>query len=608
LRFTDAGANQYTGDTTVSAGTLLLEKSGGAQAVKGDLIIGDGTGGAGADVVRLAANNQIANTADVTVYSSGLLDLDGYNETFRALTMTSGSVTTGAGTLALTGGITSNAAAASATISGNLNLPGSQPLLVADGAAANDLDVSAAISGGILVKEGPGTLRLSGSTANSHVGDTMVSAGTLLLDKSGGASAVPVGLVVGDGTGGANADVARLGTTKQIADAARVLVKRSGLLDLDSHSETIGSLEIQGGSVTTGAGTLTVAGDITSSGPGGTGLISGHLDLGGGLSFRVEDGSAITDLLVTAQVANGSLTKYGPGRLDLAGSNTFTGNANVYEGVLALADAGALGSTGVINLNGGSLTLGGAPAANRVNDTAMLVFNGGDLQAESGTETFGSLTYVSDSGIHLRPDATHGDLKFGGGFRGGGVLKIFGWVGTPSVAGSDDRLFISGVLAPDVLPNIHFDGFALGAMRVPMTNEIVPVPEPSTFVLLGAGGIGLLAWAWGRKRPQPREASYAGDRAASKVPGVCLVFVGILALNSAAGTRFASAEVLTLDGNIAGTVNGVPVSASLSGDIATILGQQSRTYSYAEQPPSLLLGAIGACTVTTASATINDFR
>src|SRR5439155_1170605 len=101
------------GTTTVNEGTLVLNKTAGTDAILGSLVIGNDAGGASADVVQLAAANQINDTAAVTVNSSGLLDLNGNNETLAAataLTMTFGpsysaAVATGAGTLTLGGNV-----------------------------------------------------------------------------------------------------------------------------------------------------------------------------------------------------------------------------------------------------------------------------------------------------------------------------------------------------------------------------------------------------------------------------------------------------------------------------------------------------------------------
>ncbi|MBC8011091.1 MAG: fibronectin type III domain-containing protein [Burkholderiales bacterium] len=63
-------ANTYTGVTTVNAGTLVLAKSSGITAVPGDLVIGDGQG---LDTVRFDADEQIANTATVTLHGGSLI-------------------------------------------------------------------------------------------------------------------------------------------------------------------------------------------------------------------------------------------------------------------------------------------------------------------------------------------------------------------------------------------------------------------------------------------------------------------------------------------------------------------------------------------------------
>ena len=75
--------------TTVNSGTLLLAKTAGVAAVSGNLTVGDGVGGANADVVRLFAADQISTSA-VTVSASGLLDLNGFNETIGSLSGSTG--------------------------------------------------------------------------------------------------------------------------------------------------------------------------------------------------------------------------------------------------------------------------------------------------------------------------------------------------------------------------------------------------------------------------------------------------------------------------------------------------------------------------------------
>ncbi|HEY5314631.1 MAG TPA: autotransporter-associated beta strand repeat-containing protein, partial [Pirellulales bacterium] len=121
LDLTGSVPNQINGVTTVLQGTLYLDKTGGA-AIQGSLTIGDNIEGSDASVVRLGASNQIlqidptgGTLLNVTVNSSGLLDLNGHSDTIGALTLTTGqtysaNVTTGAGLLTLGGNLTVNSA------------------------------------------------------------------------------------------------------------------------------------------------------------------------------------------------------------------------------------------------------------------------------------------------------------------------------------------------------------------------------------------------------------------------------------------------------------------------------------------------------------------
>src|SRR4051794_13087322 len=99
--------------------------------------------------------------------------------------MTSGAITTGAGTLTLGGNVTTNTNAVAATILGNLSLGGTtRTFTVASGGGAADLNISAVITNGGtaagLTKAGTGTLVLSG--ANTYTGATTLNAGTLVVD------------------------------------------------------------------------------------------------------------------------------------------------------------------------------------------------------------------------------------------------------------------------------------------------------------------------------------------------------------------------------------------------------------------------------------------
>ena len=125
----------------------------------------------------------------------------------------------------------------------------------------------------------------------------------------------------------------------QISDVSGVSVGAATLLDLNGFSDTIGSLNMTGGSVTTGAGTLTLGGNLTTGITASTGTIAGNLSLGGAArTFTVGNNAPAIDVDVSASITNGGLVKDGAGTLRLVGSaaNGFTQSVTVNTGELRL--------------------------------------------------------------------------------------------------------------------------------------------------------------------------------------------------------------------------------------------------------------------------------
>jgi autotransporter-associated beta strand protein len=288
--------NTFSGLTNVQSGTLQLQCTSGS-AIPGNLTIAGAT-------VRLKANNQIASTATVTLTGSALLDTHSFSNTIAALSLASNSVTTGTGTLTLTGNVTDSG---TSTISGNLNLGGtSQTFQVNSGAI---LTISAAVSGGSLTKSGSGTLVLS--NRNSYTGGTTLSAGTL--------------------TAGNNSALG------------------SGTLTLQA-----GTLSASGGAVSL-ANPVTVAGNVTIGGSSAM-TLSGALTLTGNRTLTVSNTGLTTIAGAIGQSTSGlGLTKAGPGTLVLSASNTYTGLTTVSGGTLLVNGS----ITGSVSVSGGA-TLGGS--------------------------------------------------------------------------------------------------------------------------------------------------------------------------------------------------------------------------------------------------------
>jgi len=167
-----AAANTYSGSTFFTQGTNLLSKSVTDGAIPHDLFVGDGTGGSLSDVVRITDRPQIATVSDVTIATSGLLDLNEIGE--------------GIGTLTGFGRV-------------DLGSTGTG-ILVYNGTASTTYSGTIVGTGGDLLKQGSGTFTLTGN--NTYSGLTTISAGTLIVN--GNQPSSPVWVNTGSGTlGGA---------------------------------------------------------------------------------------------------------------------------------------------------------------------------------------------------------------------------------------------------------------------------------------------------------------------------------------------------------------------------------------------------------------------
>src|SRR5262249_57139311 len=81
LVYSGPTANTYTGTTSMSEGTLQLNKTAGFDAIAGPLTVGNDQGGANADLVQLLASDPINDAVVVVMTPSGRLDLNNFNET-----------------------------------------------------------------------------------------------------------------------------------------------------------------------------------------------------------------------------------------------------------------------------------------------------------------------------------------------------------------------------------------------------------------------------------------------------------------------------------------------------------------------------------------------
>ena len=388
----------------------------------GNLAINDEAGAWAQTSTRLAINVASTFTGNTSL-NEGILIL-GHKDALSA-----GSLTiTGASTLqtgaVLTG---ANAIPNSTIVNAALTLSGT-----------NNFELSGAISGTSgLVKGGTNTVTLS-NAANIYAGTTVVNGGTLSYGVNGAITSTSAVTV--------NANAASTTAT----------------LDLNGFSGTIGALTLGGTGQTatsasvvqTGAGTLTLGGNVATSATGNPTtipLITGNLNLGAATrTFTVANSTgSVVDLDVQAVVSGTGvgITKAGAGVLQLSNVNTYTGATTISPaaaaslGVILATANNALGTgavtsvftsgatTGQIQLSGG-ITLGNSSFT-----TSGLGSDGttnGVIRSVSGSNIIsGALNMTGGGGASTYRADTGASLTFSGNVGGVGAntARIINLVG-----------------------------------------------------------------------------------------------------------------------------------------------------------------------------------
>jgi autotransporter-associated beta strand protein len=296
-------------DTGAGAGGAAPGGTWDAAALRWNAVA-DGTGTA----ASWTAGQTAVFSAGADATGSYVVAVDG-TQNIGGLAFTDGNVTLSGGTALQLAGI------AMADVAGGLTATIATPLTESS-------------AGTELAKSGGGTLVLSG--AGGYTGGTTVLDGTL-----------------------------RLGAGNVLNDAGRVTVsgRSAGTtsLDLDGNNDTIGGLVLGGTSpstaaaVSTGTGTLTLAGDVAFVNANGSGAnplgatISGNLGLGAATrNFLVNDSATTPDDLTVAANITGTaaMKKIGKGALVLSGNNAgATGGLTLAEGSTRFESPAAINGT-----------------------------------------------------------------------------------------------------------------------------------------------------------------------------------------------------------------------------------------------------------------------
>lgn len=383
LRMTGAG-NTQPGLITNSAGLLEMAKSSGDAIGSGGLSITAGT-------VRNLSNEQIANTAPVSLSSASeaFLDLNNFTETTGAISLTQTdtfdytAVKTGAtGTLVLNGNLTLNnntnssftdgrevlitgtGSETTASTDGTLDLGGatrtiqvSTTTVGTNEPKANATIETQIINGGIL-KTGARTLVLSHPN-NTFSGGLQIAEGYVRPATTGSLGAGPVTFTNAPGTA-AGIDFGSLTGT-----VSNTIATGTGDFVFTYSALAPNVLTLSGG--------FLLEQDFTVD------VVNGSVENG----IPNDAYQAIVD--VTGAVNDGAstfgLTKIGDGKLKLASGNTYGGGTTIERGILSLAADSSLGdTTAPLTINGGCLAASNSFTLSR---DVSIGANGGTLRADS---------------------------------------------------------------------------------------------------------------------------------------------------------------------------------------------------------------------------------
>ncbi len=399
LQFSGGLANTYTGLTTVSAGVLQLNKSGGTQgtslATAGNITVDNG------GTLTWLQSEQVSDTATVTVNASGTANL-GAGLTENLGTLNTAGITNINGTLightasfSATGGTTTVGSTGSIT-DGHIAESGSSTAfevqgggivhLLSGGAglqltgATMTLDSSGGTAGKLLL-DGDVATFTSSTTSNITSGGNLGSAG--FIDMNGGTRS----FTVASGTTASGIDL-RIGATVTSPGGA-ITKLGTGTMELTGANTYTGGTNVNGGTLLANntAGSATGAGGVmvNSSGTlGGTGFINAgtnNINIGKDtVGMSTGNGGTITGATVGP---NGAPTAANVGALTLAASNVIFGGVSGDLGTYVVDFVGAtsdrLNITGVLDLSS---------AFDRI------VFNG----TPDGTTTYVLATYTSETG------------------------------------------------------------------------------------------------------------------------------------------------------------------------------------------------------------------
>jgi autotransporter-associated beta strand protein len=349
-------------------------------------------------------------------------------------------------------------------------------------------------AGGSLTKLGEGTLSLA--PANALDGTVRIADGTLSITGTAALAAATLDLAAGDS--GTLAFTAAAPRTYVFAGVAgsRNLAIASHTLQIGGTGRSTsysGAISGSGGLVKVGAGTFTLAGDSTFTGP--TTVAAGTLRIGAGGTTGSVRGPLVNQASVvfdrsgtsshaTAISGSGGVVKAGSGAVTLTGTSSFTGGVRVEAGTLQLG--GVLSPAGRLTMAGGTFALARTGGTQGV---AGLTLEAGDAAVSntvaSGTLALGAI--ARESGGVIRFPTRTGPITT----SATAVSGILGaWAFAGSGTGTRYATVAGGTIAAFTSGTVLSGSGAFGGMPSGDTGTVnYDVTSSGTFAAMGLGRV-----------------------------------------------------------------------------------------------------------------------
>jgi autotransporter-associated beta strand protein len=392
-----SGVNTFSGSTKVDEGVLSLS---GGSALINSMAVTVSAGG----TLKLASSEEISSLSGfgaVSLQDNVLSVSGGADTTFGGVMSGSGSlVKTGAAVFTITGvntfsgGVDLSAGAiqvgnSAALGTGIVTFSGGR--ISSDSGSARELANAFVMRGALGLGDAAnsGLLTLSGNaaldgattlTVASAVTLSGVMSGSYGLTKAGTEELTLSGVNTFSGPTNVEAGVLRLSGGNALINSMAVIVSAGGTLKLASNEEIasiagFGAVNLQGN-------TLSVSGGVDAT---FSGMLSGA----------------------------GALVKTGAAVFTMSGANTFGGGVVLSDGAIQAGDNAALG-TGLVVFNGGRISSDSGTDRNLANDFAMSgVLGLGDMSNSGKLTLSGNVVFAADTTLTVASAAVIGGMVSG---------------------------------------------------------------------------------------------------------------------------------------------------------------------------------------------------